>query len=189
MKIPEGATPDSTVITFVYQHQGKEIEFTSDAFPADFNDTTYTFLRRYDKLIRAGNALPAIKDFSLTNQRGLPVTETILNAEGYKLLLFLKHDYPMGDWMPIAEVTAREAAKRGIARFLVTSIPLEELYKNPQPVFYRYEPVTCDVTAIKTAARANPTLFLLHRDTIMKKWSYKDFDKALKEVVTLIKMY
>lgn len=189
MKIPEGATPDSTVITFVYQHQGKEIEFTADAFPADFNDTTYTFLRRYDKLIRAGNALPAIKDFSLTNQRGLPVTETILNAEGYKLLLFLKHDYPMGDWMPIAEVTAREAAKRGIARFLVTSIPLEELYKNPQPVFYRYEPVTCDVTAIKTAARANPTLFLLHRDTIMKKWSYKDFDKALKEVVTLIKMY
>ena len=62
MKMPAGAIPDSSVITFVYQKGGKEIEFTSDKFPADF-DSTYTFVRRYDKLLRKGNAEPPIKDF------------------------------------------------------------------------------------------------------------------------------
>lgn len=189
MKIPEGAKTDSTVITFVYQHGGKEIEFTASQFPPDFNDSTYTFLRRYDKLVRAGNAVPAIKDFSLTNRSGMPVTETILNGEGYKLLLFIKQGYPKGEWMTLAEITGREAAKRGIARFLVTSIPINELYKDAPAVFYRFEPEWCDATAIKTAARANPTLYLLNRDTILNKWSYQDFDKALREVTELVKMY
>src|SRR5882757_4040435 len=33
MKVPPGSVPDSTVITFVYSKQGKEVEFTSDKFP------------------------------------------------------------------------------------------------------------------------------------------------------------
>src|SRR5215207_5633776 len=39
MKIPPGAIPDSTVISFVYDKQGKQIEFTADRFPEDFNDS------------------------------------------------------------------------------------------------------------------------------------------------------
>jgi hypothetical protein len=179
MKIPEGATLDSTVITFVYNHQGKEIEFTADAFPADFNDTTYTFIKRYDKLVRQGNAKPAINDFSLTNRQGAPVTETILNAEGYKLLLFIRDDYSRGAWSDIASLIAQQAYTTGISRVLVTSMPLEKLYTDPLPVFYRFEPVLCDAVAIKTAARTNPTLYLLNRDTVIQKWSYNDFDKAL----------
>jgi hypothetical protein len=34
----------------VYQHNGQEVEFDAEHFPADFNDSAYTFLRRYDKL-------------------------------------------------------------------------------------------------------------------------------------------
>jgi uncharacterized membrane protein YphA (DoxX/SURF4 family) len=189
MKIPEGARPDSTVITFVYTHSGKEIEFTADKFPADFNDTTYTFVRRYDKLVRAGDATPAIKDFALTNQRGEPVTETFLNAEGLKLFLFVQHGYPQGEWLVKADVIARDAAKKGIARVLVTSVSLEQLYKNAPGAFYRFEPVMCDATAIKTAARANPTMILLNKDTILKKWSYQDFDKALEFVTSYNRLY
>jgi hypothetical protein len=37
----------------------------------------------------------------------------------------------------------------------------------------------CDATAIKTAARANPTLYLLKKGTILGKWSYADLDRAL----------
>jgi hypothetical protein len=37
----------------------------------------------------------------------------------------------------------------------------------------------CDATAIKTAARANPTLYLLKKGTVLKKWSYADLGKAL----------
>ena len=55
MKMPADAVPDSTVITFVYEKEGKEVEFTSDKFPADFNDSLYKFVNRYDKVIRKGN--------------------------------------------------------------------------------------------------------------------------------------
>ena len=39
-----------------------------------------------------------------------------------------------------------------------------------------------DGTAIKTAARYNPTLFLIKDGTIMKKWSAVDFDEALRYI-------
>jgi uncharacterized membrane protein YphA (DoxX/SURF4 family) len=189
MKIPAGAKPDSTVITFVYQHNQQELEFTADQFPSDFNDSTYMFVRRYDKLIRPGNALPAIKDFMLINQRGEPSTERILDAEGYKLFLFIKSDYSKGIWMEKADLLGREAAKRGIARIMVTSIPLEELYKAAPPVFYRFEPYQCDVVAVKTAARTNPCLYLLNKDTILNKWSYQELDQALLRIQNLVKLY
>ena len=37
---------------------------------------------------------------------------------------------------------------------------------------------TCDATAIKTAARADPTLYLLKKGTILNKWSYADLESA-----------
>lgn len=186
MKVPEGARPDSTVITFVYKKGGQDMEFTADKFPEDFNDSLYSFVKRYDKVVRRGNAEPAIKDFALTNQKGEPMTETVLSGEGYKLLLFLRSDYPQGDWLNYLDMIAQTATKNAIGREIVTSINLETLYKNPPPVFYKFNAVLCDATVIKTAARANPTLFLLNRDTIVKKWSYADMDAALRY---LNKMY
>ena len=44
---------------------------------------------------------------------------------------------------------------------------------NSIPVF------GCDATAVKTAARADPTLYLLKKGTILNKWSYADFDLAV----------
>jgi len=182
MKVPEGARPDSTVITFVYKKGGQDMEFTADKFPEDFSDSLYTFVKRYDKVVRRGNAEPAIKDFALTNQKGEPMTETVLSGEGYKLLLFLRSDYPQGEWLTYLDMIAQTAAANAIGREIVTSINLETLYKNPPPVFYKFNAVLCDATVIKTAARANPTLFLLNRDTIVKKWSYADMDAALKYI-------
>jgi hypothetical protein len=37
----------------------------------------------------------------------------------------------------------------------------------------------CDATAVKTAARANPTLYLLKKGTILDKWSYANFETAI----------
>ena len=92
MKAPPGAIPDSTVINFVYTRGGQEVEFTADKFPKDF-DESYKFVRRYDKLIRKGNAEPAIKDFALTTVSGQDSTQQVLEQKGYKLFLFT-----MGAW-------------------------------------------------------------------------------------------
>jgi len=185
MKIPKGALPDSTVISFVYEVNGKQVEFTADSFPDDFNDSTYKFVKRYDKLIRKGNAEPSIKDFSLKNAAGADVTEQLINAEGYKLFLFLKDGYMQGDWIIYSDLIMKDAFNKGIPGFIVTNISLEELYKNPPPVFNRFNPLRCDATAIKTAARANPTLYLLKGDQVIEKWSYADFQAALRRIQEL----
>lgn len=183
MKLPEGAIPDSTVISFVYVKQGKEVEFTANSFPEDFNDTLYTFKRRYDKLIRKGNMEPAIKDFTLSNEAGTLVTDSILNAPGKKLLLFVRHGIEKGEWSTYAETVLQESKRRGVSVLLVTSMSKEELVK--QFGFLTTVPFfACDATAIKTAARSNPTLYLLENDIIVDKWGQADFDVALKFILS-----
>ena len=180
MKIPAGAVPDSTVITFVYDKQGKEIEFTADKFPSDFNDSTYKFVKRYDKLIRKGNAESAIKDFSLQTVYGNDTTQALLSEEGYQLYLFVKNGYVLRDWADVLAAVMSQAEKENIPGFLVTNIPIDELRTDPPPVFMEFTPLRCDATAIKTAARTNPTLYLVKKGTIVRKWGYADFGEAVR---------
>src|ERR1700743_3746964 len=79
MKAPPGSVPDSTVITMVYQKGGQKVEFDATHFPKDFDDS-YKFVSRYDKLIRKGNAEPAIKDFVLNTDAGTDTTKDGLGA-------------------------------------------------------------------------------------------------------------
>ena len=87
MKMPANAIPDSTVISFVYEKDGKQVEFTADKFPSDFNDS-YKFISRYDKVIRKGrNNEPPIKGFVLTGSTGADSTSVVLDHP-FTILLF-----------------------------------------------------------------------------------------------------
>ncbi len=187
MKIPPGAIPDSTVITFVYERQGKQIEFTADRFPDDFNDSLYQFVGRYDKLVRKGNAEIAIKDFALGTASGTDTTEAILSTPGYTILIFTKgfsEDTPA--WTDELKGIYDGSRSKKIPLHFVTSD-----YNNVSAWIKKnglddYRSVLkCDYVAIKTAARANPTLYLLQQGTIVGKWSYADFGKALQVITKL----
>ncbi|MHA4842736.1 BT_3928 family protein [Flavitalea antarctica] len=179
MKVPPGAIPDSTVITFVYKVDGKDMEFTADKFPDDFDEARYKFVKRYDKLVRKGNAETAIKDFTLQTVYGNDTTQALLAKEGYSLLLFVQNGYKKGDWTGVLESVAAAASRKKIEGFLVTNIAIETLTIDPPPAFTVFTPLLCDATAIKTAARANPTLYLVKKGVIIDKWSYADLDRAL----------
>ena len=184
MKVPAGAIPDSTVITFVYNKQGKQVEFTSDKFPDDFDDSLYHFVKRYDKLIREGNAQPAIKDFVLTSLSGPDSTQAILDQKGTALFLFVKDamntDYTKKENQQLRFIIDY-AKNKGISFYVVT---------NTREVIDEFTAATkdtattfmCDAVAIKTAARANPTLYLLKDGIIQNKWAFADFGKAFKEI-------
>jgi len=186
MQAPPGSIPDSTVISFVYEKAGKEVEFTADNFPADYDEATYKFVKRYDKVVRKGNASPAIKDFSLQTFNGVDTTQALLNADEYQLYLFLKNGYTTsGEWPDKLHMIMRIAEKKHITGFMVTNVAMETLKQNPPDVFYAFIPLRCDATAIKTAARTNPALFLIKKGTILNKWSYADFEQALLVVSNL----
>lgn len=183
MKIPPGAVPDSTVITFVYKKEGQTVEFTSDNFPDDFDDSIYHFVKRYDKLIRKGNAEPAIKDFVLNTLQDNDTTMQVLSDPGYSAFLFIKDDPGTGEWLNNLELLYPVLQRQKIKLFIVTNNAAGiSAYFNatPSATFLK-----CDVVPIKTAARANPALYLLKNGTILNKWSYADWDDAAEEIQAL----
>jgi len=186
MKAPEGSVPDSTVISFVYSKNGREIEFTADKFPADFDDT-YKFVKRYDKLVRKGNAEPPIKDFVLTTAQGTDATESILYLKGYKLFMFLKTpESPSPGWAKEFSVIYTYAKSKKIPIFFITAnYDQVAAWLSLMGIDREVSLVTCDATAIKTAARVDPTLYLLKQGTILEKWSHADFDQAILEMNAL----
>lgn len=183
MKPPPGAIPDSTVISFVYEKNGRQIEFTADRFPKDFDDS-YKFVKRYDKLIRKGNAEPAIKDFVLVTADGQDSTQAILDRKGYKLFLFTRGiDEDSPAWDEAFSVIMSMVKSKGIPIYFVTSGYDEtKAWVDKQGLTASVAILKCDATAVKTAARANPTLYLLKRGIILGKWSYADFGLALPHI-------
>ena len=180
MKAPPGSIPDSTVINFVYKKDGKDVEFTAESFPDDFDDSIYTFVKRYDKVVRKGNASPKIKDFALKTFYGNDTTDALMGEDRYQVYLFLKEGYNTDRWPAILNLVLASAQEKHIEPFLVTSIPFETLRGKALKQFTMMTPLACDAVAIKTAARANPTLFLVKNGNILGKWSYADLDQAVK---------
>jgi uncharacterized membrane protein YphA (DoxX/SURF4 family) len=186
MKPPAGAIPDSTAISFIYTKGGKEIEFSSDKFPADFDDS-YKFVKRYDKLIRKGNAEPAIKDFALMTASGNDTTLDLLRQRGFALFLITR-DLPESNpaWNKEFAAILSLAKMKNMVIFFVTGNVTDAVnYFQKNELTDHAEILQCDVTAIKTAARANPTLYLLKQGTIVNKWSYADFENALGDINSL----
>ena len=180
MKPPPGAVPDSTVISFVYNKDGKEIEFTADKFPKDFGDS-YKFVKRYDKLIRKGNAEPSIKDFNLITIAGNDSTQEILAQKGYKIFLFVKE---LAETNPLwnkefSAIFTFTKSKNIPVYFITASADQLQLFVEKNALSNEVTILKCDATAIKTAARVNPTMYLLKGGTILEKWAGDDFDQAI----------
>ncbi|MBD0333022.1 MAG: DoxX family protein, partial [Chitinophagaceae bacterium] len=178
MKMPSDAMPDSFAIKFIYERNGKRYEFAPEELPADLNN--YKFIDRTQKLVRKGNAQPPIKGFSLAGVTGTDSTEIILN-EPVCLLLFCQYlKLPSERWNNFRRVTDAARIKK-IPVYIVTASSREEFgqlakYNLNVPVF------SCDLTAIKTAARTNPTLFLLQWGTVKEKYSFRQFDRAVNDI-------
>jgi uncharacterized membrane protein YphA (DoxX/SURF4 family) len=180
MKPPAGAVPDSTVIHFVYEKNHKTREYTADNLPADL-DSSYTFIKRYDKVIRKGNAEAEIKDFSLISESGNDSTRQILERPGDQLML-ISRNFPETNphWNKQFILLYTLARSKNIPVILVTSNKQEASdYLNANALGHQIPVFGCDATAVKTAARADPTLYLLKKGTILNKWSYASLDMAV----------
>jgi len=170
MKIPQGAIPDSSVITFVYSKQGQEVEFDAEHFPTDFNDSLYTFVRRYDKLIREGNAKPPIKDFVIISPSGNDTTQAVLNDPETQWILFAKSfDYEHEEWINHVRNYAALSIKNNI-RFMAVTSDADGLTSLFTKNAINIPIMKGDLVAIKTAARSNPTLYHLEKGKIIAKY-------------------
>jgi hypothetical protein len=175
MKPPPGAVPDSVAIRFIYEKGGKRFEFAPNDLPADFE--TYTYVDRIDKLVRKGNADPRIKGFALTDTSGNDITQQVLN-EPSAVLVFALDRSGSSEWVDAFRKVTIAAREKQIPVYFATSNP--EVFSK----YFRDEKIevpvlSCDFTVIRTAARTNPTLYILHSGTIAAKYSNKKLGDAV----------
>lgn len=174
MQLPPNAVSDSFAITFKYKKNGQQIEFDQNNFPADF-DSTYEYVNRYDKLVRKGTSLPKIVDFSLTTLSGIDTTKSILDRSDYYLLLFVKDFTAVNEWKTASFGRLIDVLRtKKISYFVVTADVL-----GAQNYFLDNRILKCDATVIKTAARVNPTYFLMKGPVVIEKLSNSETGNML----------
>lgn len=169
-KMPENAIADEFAISFVYEKDGIKKEFTMTALP----DSSWTFVERNQQLVKAGsNSMPLINDFKFTNAAGDDVTENILGSNKNYLLLIIK-EVP-SNYESWKDEVKRLSQNKQRPIYVVTSQRdnvtqlLKRLNIEVAEIF------VTDGTAIKTAARANPTIMEMNGSVIKEKLSWANF--------------
>jgi uncharacterized membrane protein YphA (DoxX/SURF4 family) len=175
MKIPANAIQDSFAMKFIYEKEGKRFEFAPEELPADLG--TYKFVDRIQKLIRKGNAEPPIKGFTLTGFSGTDSTNVILNQE--KNILVIGENLKSGAWVNSLKKLQAEAQKRQLPIYIITpaiNVAAKTLKDNG---INNISIFSCDYTAVRTAARTNPTTYVLQKGTVLEKRSYRQIDELI----------
>jgi uncharacterized membrane protein YphA (DoxX/SURF4 family) len=188
MKMPADAVPSTTVITFVYDKQGQEVEFTADKLPVDIGDTAiYKYKDRRDKVIDPGkNNEPPIKGFVLTTSSGVDSTVEVLSQPYALLFYFIDHSTKESKWKSDFIKLHDIAVSKGIPVYVITGRMTETQNIFNDPAFKSVQLFNCDNVAIKTAARTNPCIYLLKEGTIEGKWSYRSANKANRTLTSLV---
>lgn len=164
MKTPEGTIPDSFSIVFKYKKDGKEISFDQASFPADF-DSTYEYVDREDKLIRKGNGLTAkIVDFSLQNFMGEDTTQAVFARKQDYVLVLAKDMSTTDQWKEEFLAQYQKWVSKGVVVMIVTADA-----EKAKSLFPDITILKGDATVIKTAARVNPTYFLMNGSLVKEK--------------------
>ena len=177
MKVPQGAIADSFAITFRYNHAGKRVEFDANHFPEDF-DSTYEYVDRYDKLIRKGNAIPAITDFSLKTLDGVDATQEVLASDGRYILVMFKSFDDFNKRKAGLDKAIAASNQAGIPLLVATPLDIEASKRiKATDLIYQL-----DAVVEKTAARANPTYFYMKGDLVVDKVSEAGLDGFIETV-------
>lgn len=181
-KMPKDAVQDKFDYIFIYTKNGEKKEFKMTALP----DSTWTYADRKQLLVEKGkNNIPLINDFSLSTESGADTTEAVLSQPGYYYLLFVKDPLRYPANLNVYTQLVKKAAIENIPLYIITSnrnIAKEKLWDKYVPAGQPYNPpiLTCDATAIKTAARNDVTLYKMKGPVVQYKWGGNDIGKAIQ---------
>jgi hypothetical protein len=171
MKMPPGFIPDEYAYTFIYEKDGKQYEFTEDSLP---EDEAYIFKDRTEKLVKKGNDLkPNITDFTLVTASGNDTTQALLNTPGKYVLMFAR-SFDVSNTHRYNKGLMQQVNSRFPLYIVTADVASAGLFSKNYPV------LKCDGTVIKTAARANPTYFVMQGAKVLGKFSYANTEEMLE---------
>jgi hypothetical protein len=172
MAVPEGAPKSVVEMTFIYNINGVDTEFSTDDL-MNLPDGA-TFVDRKDKVITEGY-VPPIHDFTMMKD-GSDYKDEFLAAP--KLLLFVAYDLTIAEegGMEKLEKLSQEAKAKGYIVIGMTNSAVEEIEKAQNKYDLTFDFYTCDAITLKTIERANPSIVVLQEGTIKQKVHHNDID-------------
>ena len=175
MEIPEGAPKSVVEMIFIYKVNGVEKEFSEKDLMNIPEGAT--FIDRKDKVITEGY-VPPIHDFTMTKDDS-DYKEEFLKEP--KLLVFVTYDLALSnpEGMKKLEKLNEEAKAKGYKVIGMTASGADEIAKTKKQYGLDVDFYFCDATALKTIERANPSIVVLQKGTIIQKVHYNDI-KDLK---------
>ena len=197
MKMPADAVPDIFETRLIYKNTvSKEVKnMSQDEFNNSkiWEDSTWKWDTTMTKLVKKGkNNEPPIKGFSLSGattvdtlsgtETKAEMTETVLTQPATLLLFSNKFPDNSPGWKNDLLSIYSEAKKKAIPFYFITSNRALWLPFFAKMGFENAEVLSCDFTVIRTAARVDPTLYLIKKGTVDGKWGYANFNDAKKAI-------
>ncbi|MFB9080052.1 BT_3928 family protein [Flavobacterium procerum] len=172
MEIPEGAPKSVVEMIFIYKVNGVDKEFTEKDLMNIPEGAT--FVDRKDKVISEGY-VPPIHDFTMTKDDSDYKDELLKEP---KLVVFVTYDLTKSDpegMKKLSKVTT-DAQAKGYKVIAMTASGADEIAKAKKEYGLNIDFYFCDATTLKTIERANPSIVVLHKGTIVQKLHYNDVD-------------
>ena len=173
MKPPVGAISDSFAIFYTYKKNGQTIKINAEKFPDDF-DSTYIQVGDEEKtLIRKGNSTPKISDFTLkTLDSSINITDQVLNQQGKYVMIFVK-EFP-SNAAKLNSFINYDIIKKYQSQNTPIYIVTSDVEGASNITIKDVTILKLDGTVLKTAARVNPTYFLMQGATVVNKLAAED---------------
>lgn len=170
MEIPEGAPKAVVEMVFVYNVNGVNKNFTEKELMNLPEGAT--FVDRIDKVISEGYK-PPVHDFSMELDGSDYKDELLVEP---KLLVFVAYDLEKAnaEGLKKLENLHQKALKKGYKVIAMTASDAALIAKTKKQYGCTFDFYFCDGTTLKTIERANPSLVVLHKGTIMQKLHYND---------------
>ncbi|TRX35606.1 BT_3928 family protein [Flavobacterium restrictum] len=172
MRIPDNAPKSVVEMIFVYKVNGVDKEFTDKTL--DKIPPGAAFVERKDKVITEGY-VPPIHDFVMEKD-GTDYKDEFLDAP--KLMIFVAYDLATANKKGLVklEKLKQTAAAKGYKVIGMTASSPDQMAATKKEFGFTFDFYFCDGTALKTIERANPSIVLLEKGTILQKVHYNDSD-------------
>lgn len=177
MILPEDAVTEEYRITFIYEKEGVQKEFTLDNYPE--NDSTWKFVDQRTEIIRHGTQTE-IHDFVLIDESYTDITAEVLDFN-YQTYLVVMYDLKKANVKGVAEIKKLyEQQARGTSRFYILTASGENEMSEFKSDFEIEIPfLTADPITLKTMIRANPGIVLLEDGVIHDKYNWRDIEDKI----------
>jgi len=170
MRIPDGAEKSVVEMVFIYKVGGVDKEFTEKDLMNIPEGAV--FVDRKDKVITEGY-IPPIHDFTMEKE-GSDYKEEFLEAS--KVMLIVAYDLVHADEDGLAKMEKlnADAKAKGYQVIGMTASSPEEIAAAKKQFGMTFDFYFCDAITLKTIERANPSIVILDKGTILQKVHHND---------------